>query len=220
MEIKNGERGFRVPVLDFLFLVIHLENHVAMSILRGVLFNGARIELAPSRAARALLGVAVFAVATALSARIAVPIPGTPVPFTFQPLMVMLAGALLGARLGASSQLLYLAAGAVGMPVFAAGGGLAYLLGPTGGYLLSYPLAAFVIGSLATGGWVRSLSALLAGLGVIYAGGVAWLAVVGSVDAAVALGLRPFVLADLVKVLMAVALTARLRERTLQLFAR
>jgi biotin transport system substrate-specific component len=179
-----------------------------------------RIEVVPSRTARRVLGVAAFAVATALSAKIAVPLPGTPIPFTFQPLLVMLAGALLGPRLGAASQVLYLLAGVAGLPVFAAGGGAAYLLGPTGGYLMAYPLAAWVTGSLMRGGASGALLALLAGLGAVYAGGVAWLAVVGSVDAAVALGLRPFLLADLVKVLLAVVVAVRLRERALQLFAR
>lgn len=180
----------------------------------------AHLEVVPSPRARRLIGVAAFAVATALSAKVALPLPGTPVPFTFQPLMVMLAGVLLGARLGAGSQLLYLAAGVAGLPVFVAGGGLAYLLGPTGGYLLAYPLAAFVIGSLAGRGAGSALLALLAGLGVIYAGGVAWLAAVGTFDFAVAAGLRPFLLADLVKVLLAVVVAVRLRERALQLFGR
>jgi len=191
-----------------------------MSTLRSTLADWSRIEVVPSRTARRVLGVAAFAVATALSAKVALPLPGTPVPFTFQPLLVMLAGALLGARLGAASQLLYLAAGVVGLPVFVAGGGIAYLLGPTGGYLLAYPLAAFVVGSLVGGGAGSALLALLAGLGVIYAGGTAWLAAVGTFDFAVAAGLRPFVLADLVKVLLAAVVTVRLRERALQLFAR
>jgi biotin transport system substrate-specific component len=191
-----------------------------MSTLRSTLADWGRIEVVPSRRTRQLLGVAAFAVATALSAKVAVPLPGTPVPFTFQPLMVMLAGALLGARLGAASQLAYLAAGMAGLPVFVAGGGIAYLLGPTGGYLLAYPLAAFVIGSLVGRGAGSALLALLAGLGVIYAGGLAWLAAVGTVDSAVAAGLRPFLMADLVKVLLAVVVAVRLRERALQLFAR
>lgn len=156
-----------------------------------------------SRPLRFVLGVAAFAALTAVSAKVAVPIPGTPVPFTFQPLVVLLAGALLGAAGGAASQALYLLAGAAGLPVFAAGGGLAYLLGPTGGYLLAYPAAAALVGGLAGGRGVRLLLALLAGLVLIYAGGVAWLAALGGFDAAVAAGLYPFLLADLVKVAVA-----------------
>jgi biotin transport system substrate-specific component len=176
------------------------------------------VAAGPSRTARRLLGVAVFAVATALSAQIALPVPGTPVPFTFQPLLVLLAGALLGARLGAASQLAYLAAGAAGLPVFAAGGGIAYLLGPTGGYLIAYPAAAFLAGAIAGGGVLRTLAGLLAGLAAIYAGGLAWLAVVGNVTTAIALGLTPFILADLVKVVLALAVTRQLHERIRRFF--
>ncbi|MGH7539390.1 MAG: biotin transporter BioY, partial [Gemmatimonadota bacterium] len=89
--------------------------------------------------ARRVIAVLAFAALTALGARIAVPLPGTPVPFTFQVVAVLLAGVLLGPRLGAASQAAYLAAGASGLPIFAAGGGVAYLLGPTGGYLLAFP---------------------------------------------------------------------------------
>src|SRR5690606_18563937 len=84
-----------------------------------------------SRPVRVAIGVVVFAIATALSAKVQLSLPGTPVPFTFQPLVVLLAGALLGARMGAASQVLYLAAGTLGLPAFAFGGGAAYLLGPT-----------------------------------------------------------------------------------------
>ena len=159
--------------------------------------------LAPSRTTRRILAVAGFAAATAVAAKLSVPLPGTPVPFTLQPLVVLLAGALLGARFGAASQAMYLLAGAAGLPVFVAGGGLAYLFGPTGGYLLAYPAAAFIVGALSGAGRLRTLGSLLAGLAAIYAGGLAWLAAVGAFDAAVALGLRPFLLADLVKVLQA-----------------
>lgn len=178
-----------------------------------------RTSAATSPVARQIAGVLVFAVLTALSARISLPIPGTPVPFTFQPLAVMLAGGLLGARLGMLSQLTYLAAGAVGMPVFAAGAGAAYLLGPTGGYLMAYPLAAFVTGAIVGRGVLRSVLAPLAGLAVIYAGGVAWLAVLGSLTTAVAVGLQPFVLADLVKVALAAVVLLGLRDRARALFA-
>lgn len=173
---------------------------------------------APSRTARRALGVVTFAVLTALGAKVSLPIPGTPVPFTFQPLVVLLAGTLLGARLGAASQAAYLLAGVAGLPVFAAGGGAAYLFGPTGGYLMTYPAAAWVAGALAGAGLFRTLAGLLLGLAVIYLGGVAWLAVVGTVTTAVALGLRPFILADLVKVVLALVVTRQLRERALRLF--
>lgn len=188
-----------------------------MSTLRSTPALGAR-EVVPSLTMRRAIGVAAFAAATALAARVALPLPGTPVPFTLQPMLVILAGAVLGARLGAASQALYLAAGIAGLPVFVAGGGAAYLLGPTGGYLMAYPAAAFLAGALGRSGGLRAVPGLLAALASIYAGGLAWLAVAGGVDTAVALGLRPFVLADLVKVAMIVLVMGRFRDRALRLF--
>jgi len=92
-----------------------------------------------------------FAAATALGARFE--IPHYPVPYTLQTLVVLLAGAFLGARNGAVSQILYLGAGLAGLPVFAGGAmGLARLVGPTGGYLLAFPLAAYVAGALTARG--------------------------------------------------------------------
>lgn len=89
--------------------------------------------------------VAIFGVLTVAGAQIA--IPTVPVPFTLQTLFVLLAGALLGARAGAYSQIAYLAAGAMGLPVFANGaGGFPHLFGPTGGYLLGFPIAAWLVG--------------------------------------------------------------------------
>lgn len=193
---------------------------MSYSVARDALVRWGRAEVVTSPAGRRALGVAIFALATALSAKVALPLPGTPVPFTFQPMVVLLAGALLGARLGAMSQLAYLAAGVAGLPVFAAGGGALYLLGPTGGYLMAYPLAAWVVGRLAGAGAGRMLLATLTGLATIYAGGVAWLAALGGMSAAVALGLRPFVLADLVKALLVVVAAGRLRPRALQRFGR
>ncbi len=171
-------------------------------------------------ALRWAVAITAAVVLTALSARISLPIPGTPVPFTFQPLAVLLCGALLGRRMGAAGQLAYLAAGVAGLPVFAGGAGLAYLLGPTGGYLMAYPAAAFIAGAAAGGGIARSLAGLLGGLAAIYAGGLAWLAAAGSLSLAVALGLKPFILADLVKVALALIISRRFAAPARRLFGR
>ena len=189
-----------------------------MTSIRSTVGDWRAIEIASSRPVRMAIGAVVFATATALSAKIQVVIPNTPVPFTFQPLLVLLSGARLGGRLGASSQLLYLMAGALGVPVFAFGGGAAYLLGPTGGYLLAYPLAAMAVGALMGPGYLRTVVAMLAGLAIIYAGGVAWLAAIFGTDSVLALGLVPFILADLVKVALGVVVAKRLRSGSLSLF--
>jgi biotin transport system substrate-specific component len=155
---------------------------------------------------------------TAAAAQVSVPLPVTPVPFTLQPMVVLLGGAALGARLGMASQVLYLLIGAAGFPVFATSlvlpQGLLRLLGPTGGYLMSYPFAAFVAGALAERGFDRryltSVAAMAAGLAVIFAGGVAWLAwfarpAHAGLDAALRTGLYPFLPADLVHICLAAA---------------
>jgi biotin transport system substrate-specific component len=157
-----------------------------------------------------------FAVAlTAAAAQFTVPVPFTAVPFVLTPLVVLLTGAALGSRLGAASQIAYLAAGVAGLQVFAPSivlpPGAARLLGPTGGYLLAYPLAAFVTGYLAERGWSRSfassVTAMLAGLAVIYTGGLTWMMVyTGSFQAAVLQGILPFVVADVAKAVMAAML--------------
>src|SRR6478752_9826029 len=140
-----------------------------------------REHLSAAYRAAAVLFVAVL---TIVAAQISIPLPFTPVPFTLQPMVVLLGGAALGARLGMSSQILYLALGLAGLPVFAASPvlpqGLARLLGPTGGYLMSYPFAAFVAGYLAERGFDRryltSVLAMGAGLAIIFASGVLWMA--------------------------------------------
>jgi len=165
-----------------------------------------------------VLGILVAAGALALASQIALPLPGTPVPLTLQPMLVVLAGLLLGPADAAAAMVLYLAAGAAGLPVFAPIGapGLARLLGPTGGYLLAYPVAAAVAGKLGAGRAsvaTRALAAM-AGVLVLYAGGLAQLAVlVGSVTAAAVQGVLPFVAADAVKALVA-ALVSGPRHRT------
>jgi len=158
----------------------------------------------------AAVGLAVALTATA--AQFTVVLPFTAVPFTLTPLVVILSGAVLGSRLGAAAQMAYLAAGIAGLQVFAPSvvlpPGAGRLLGPTGGYLLAYPMAAFAAGYLAERGWDRSFLrasvALLAGLAMIYLGGFAWMTrFAPSLGAAFAQGIAPFIVADLVKVAIA-----------------
>jgi biotin transport system substrate-specific component len=159
-------------------------------------------------------GVLFVTTLTALAAQISVPLPFTPVPSTLQPIAVLIGAAALGARLGAASQALYLLLGVAGLPVFAASGelpqGAARLIGPTAGFLLSYPLAAFVTGWLAERRFDRqyltSLAAMAAGLSVIFTAGALWFAF-GPADvgpaAAMTLGVLPFLPADLLKLVVA-----------------
>jgi len=141
----------------------------------------------------------------AIAAQIAVPVPFTPVPLTLQPLAVLLVGAVLGSARGAAAAALYLLEGMSGLPVFSqAHGGAMWLIGPTAGYLWSYPAAAFVAGWLAehrgTTTIVRAIGSMFVGLAVIYLGGWSWLAVISGPRAAFAMGVAPFIAADAVKI--------------------
>ena len=172
---------------------------------------------------RKTIGVVLGAAFVALAAQISIPLPGTPVPMTLQPLAVLLVGGLLGARLGAASMILYLALGIAGLPVFTPTVpllGIARLLGPTGGYLLAYPVAAFAVGWLTDPGrqpgvnqprWVRTALGVLAGLILIHLGGLAQLLILtGDLSGAARLGTLPFLLGDLGKVAVAVAVLTKL----------
>jgi biotin transport system substrate-specific component len=157
------------------------------------------------------LSVVFVAVLTAAAAQLSFPLPFTPVPFTIQPMIVLVGAAALGSRLGAMSQILYLMLGIAGLPVFAYSPelpqGFARLLGPTGGYLMAYPLAAFATGWLAERGLDRryftSILAMSVGLSVIFAFGVLWIARLAGMPTALATGLYPFVIVDVIKVVAA-----------------
>lgn len=154
--------------------------------------------------------VAGAAVLTAAAAQVSFTLPGSPIPFTLQPLAVLLAGLTLGARLGAASQVLYLAAGVAGVSAFAWSPvllpGAARLFGPTGGFLLAFPVAAAVCGLLSdrgmTRGIVGTMAAMGAGLVALYAGGIAWagLFLPATTSAGVVATFAPYAVADLVKV--------------------
>jgi biotin transport system substrate-specific component len=150
----------------------------------------------------AILGTALLTV----SAKVKVPM--WPVPMTMQPFVVLGLGLVLGSRLAVATVLLYLAEGATGLPVFTdtpdKGIGLAYMVGPTGGYLVGFPLAAALTGWLADRGWDRQAGtaflAALGGLALIYIPGILWLGtVIGWSKPVLAIGFWPFVLGDLTK---------------------
>lgn len=152
--------------------------------------------------------VLLFSAFVGLTAQVEIPL--WPVPLTLQTLGVLFTGAVLGSRRGALALVLYLAEGAAGLPVFAGGAsGVAHLLGPTGGYLAGFVVAAGVVGWLAERGWDRRLVwtalAMLAGNVIIYALGVAWLAIyLEDLQAAVVKGALIFVPGDLIKIVVAV----------------
>jgi biotin transport system substrate-specific component len=160
-------------------------------------------------AARRGLAIAAGALLVAVAAQVTVPVPMSPVPMTLQPLAVLAVGGVLGARAGAAALVLYLALGLVGLPVFAAGSaGVGRLLGPTGGYLLAFPVAAALTGFVShrAPGVLGALMACAAGMVAIHVGGVAQLALLGG-DPAVAfrVGFVPFLTGDLLKIGLAAA---------------
>jgi len=151
----------------------------------------------------------------AIGAQIAVPLPGSPVPVTLQGLAVLLVGGTLGAGPGAAALVLYLALGAMGFPVFAPTGlpGVARLLGPTGGYLLAFPVAAAVTGAVARRAAVsRCLLACFLGMVIIHTGGIAQLSILTGGLALPFKATLPLLLADLMKVVLGALVIANLRS--------
>ena len=152
----------------------------------------------------------------ALAARITLPLPFTPVPLTLQNLAVLLVGLLLGRRAGFAAMMLYLVEGAAGLPVFSPVGlgGIAQLLGPTGGYLMAYPVVAYLAGWLSErdrASFARSaLAATLAEV-FLFVAGVSWLMLVfhAPLSRAAQFGLYPFVFAEVMKVLLAAGIASR-----------
>jgi biotin transport system substrate-specific component len=168
-----------------------------------------------ARQAAIVVGASLF---VALCARVTVPLPFTPVPLTLQNCGVLLVGLLLGSRRGFAALALYLAEGMVGLPVFnpTGPGGIAQVMGVTGGFLLAYPFVAGLAGYLMERGRKTFANAAIAGLlaeVLLFASGLTWLAVwTGSVNRAVQFGLYWFVFAEVIKVLLAAAVAVRMRR--------
>ena len=157
---------------------------------------------------RDLLAVTAGALFVAALSQVKIPLPFTPVPLTGQTFAVLLVGAALGAKRGFGSLSLYLALGALGLPFFAGGqSGLAYMAGPTLGYLVGFALAAYVVGLLAERGLERSIRTsilpFLIGTVIIYICGAGWLAVLFGVEKALVLGVLPFLPGDAIKLVLA-----------------
>jgi biotin transport system substrate-specific component len=177
----------------------------------------ARTEFAPSLVQQTAVVVSA-SLFIAACARVTVPLPFTPVPLTLQNFGVLLVGLTLGARRGFAALALYLAEGAFGLPVFnpAGPGGVAQLLGPTGGYLMAYPLVAFVAGWLYQrgSGFFRALLAATAAELLLFVSGIAWLMLLAHVPVAQAaqFGFYPFVFAEVMKIMAAAALAVRARR--------
>jgi biotin transport system substrate-specific component len=152
------------------------------------------------------LGVALLTLASKVQ------VPFWPVPMTLQTLAVLLIGATAGARVGGATVLAWLALGAVGVPVFATGAGLAYMAGPTGGYLAGFLLAAVIVGHLADRGFGRTVVSALAMMAVgevaIFALGTGWLSMLIGAEKAVAAGLMPFIPAEVLKMALGTAILA------------
>jgi biotin transport system substrate-specific component len=172
------------------------------------------LALSATRSSSVLSQILLVLVASALltvSAKIQVPF--WPVPMTMQSYVVLVLGMALGPRLGPAAVAVYLAQGALGLPVFAGtpekGIGLAYMIGPTGGYLLGFLMAAVVTGQCAARGfdrtWPQAFLTALAGMAVLYACGLLWLGWLFGVEKAIQFGLTPFILGAFVKILLAMA---------------
>jgi len=164
--------------------------------------------LAPLDFARSTGLVLGFSLLTALAAQIAIPIG--PVPITGQTFAVLLTGALLGSRLGALAMVAYLIEGASGLPFFYGGsGGIAHLLGPTGGYLVAFPAAAFITGAFAEHGWdkrfLTAAAAMTIGSALIILSGWAWLSQFMTPSVAFDAGVTKFIVGDIVKIILAAA---------------
>ena len=166
----------------------------------------------PASAVNPLLRAAILVLGGTLALAVAakLQVPFWPVPVTMQSLVVLALGAAYGWRLAGVTMVAYLLEGAAGLPVLASGSGLAYMMGPTGGYLVGFVLAAMLVGYLAEKGADKKaltmFGAMLAGAAFIYVPGIAWLSGFTGLEKAVAVGFVPFILGDVLKAALAAAI--------------
>lgn len=182
-------------------------------------------EIINSRGLTAAIGVIFFVLATTFGAYIRIPIPGTPVPITLQTFFVALSGAVLGKRLGLISQTAYVMLGALGLPIFQGYGfGLMHALGSTGGYLMGFMAASFIVGRMLekeTTNLYKIVASFVTGNIVLYSLGVTWLMVIYRISfaGAVTIGLLPFLAAEAVKISAAVFVYNFIAGRSRKIFS-
>jgi biotin transport system substrate-specific component len=144
----------------------------------------------------------------ALLARLSIPVPFSPVPITGQTFGILFLGAVLGSRIGTLSVIMYIFEGVIGLPVFAGGTmGFLYLLGPTGGYLIGFLPAVYLVGYLSERGWINSFTSafltMIIGTSVIFIFGISWLSVTAGFGTALSIGLYPYIPGAAVKIILA-----------------
>lgn len=173
----------------------------------------------------AVIGVLFFIAATTLGAYIRIPVPGTPVPITLQTFFVVLSGAVLGSRLGLFSQVGYIFLGAMGLPVFQGYTfGMAHILGPTGGYLIGFMAASFLIGKIMERGsrdLFKISASFITGNIVIYAIGILWLMLIYRIGLinAVTIGVLPFFTIELAKIFLSAVVYSKISHRSKEIFS-
>ena len=182
-------------------------------------------EIANSKSLNAVIGVVFFVLATAFGAYVRIPVPGSPVPITLQTFFVILSGAILGKRLGVLSQALYIFLGAAGLPVFQGyGSGLAHVFGPTGGYLMGFMAASFLMGKILKKeplNMYKITASLIAGNFVLYGFGIIWLMVLYriSLTVALAVGFVPFIAVETAKIFAAAFIYRAIAVRAKNIFS-
>ncbi len=179
-----------------------LENYKNSTLIETILPKIENKVLSAVKDTTLVLG---FAILTGIAAQLKIEIGA--VPITMQTLVVLLSGALLGSKKGLISQFVYILGGLTALPWFARGGGMAYILSPTFGYILGFALAAYLVGILTEKGWDRDIRtavlAMLAGNVIIYIPGLLWLAKFVGISKVLTVGFYPFILGDLIKIFLA-----------------
>lgn len=182
-------------------------------------------DIIDNKAVNAAIGVIFFVLATALGAYVRIPVNGSPVPITFQTFFVVLSGAVLGRRLGGFSQLAYFVLGTLGLPVFQGPAyGIAHIFGPTGGYLLGFIFAAYLIGRIIESGnpsVYRTAISFIAGNIVLYSFGILWLICLYRISfmQAMYIGILPFIPGEAIKISLATIIYSGISKRSKDIFS-